>query len=423
MHGAGLRLQNTPPLSVPMRYFLTAPLFAVAAGAVVLCFPAPVFTNRWSPPVIMITHLLTLGFMSMIMFGALSQMIPVLGGRAIARARLVAAVTHTTLTLGAIGLVAALGIQIRLLPAAVALLGSGILVFVYAAGRALLRTPARNASVNAMRFALAALLVTLCLGLALGLSRAGLAPLERHLALVDVHLLWGLVGWVAVLIIGVAYQVVPMFQITPEYPRPIRRALVSSLALALVLASAGALNTRLAVLVPVSAALVGLALAVFAAATLHLQQHRRRKVPDVTLAYWRFAMGLLVLVLVLAAGRALRISALAGPQVPLLIAALAMVGVIQSVMIGMLYKIVPFLVWLHLQTRGVRWMTMKKVLSDAAAFRQFRMHVAAVVLLILSAAWRDLVYAAAFVYIAANLQLEWMLLQALRRYTAKLLDR
>src|SRR5512139_3507256 len=100
-----LSLAQTPPLSVPLRYLLTAPLFAAAAGVVVMLFP-DVFMSRWTPAALAATHLLTLGFLAMTMFGALQQLLPVLAGSTIPRASLFSAVIHLALTSGTLLLTA-----------------------------------------------------------------------------------------------------------------------------------------------------------------------------------------------------------------------------------------------------------------------------------------------------------------------------
>src|SRR5512139_3650333 len=100
-----LSLSQAPPLSVPVRYFLTAPLFAAAAGLVVLLFPEALL-SRWTPATLAATHLLTLGFLAMTMFGALQQLLPVLTGSTIPRPRLFSAVIHLALTSGTLLLTA-----------------------------------------------------------------------------------------------------------------------------------------------------------------------------------------------------------------------------------------------------------------------------------------------------------------------------
>ena len=74
----GLSTDQAPPLSVPIRFFLTAPLFGVLAGFLIFFSDVNVLMNRFSLESIVITHLLTIGFLGFIMLGSLTQMLPVL---------------------------------------------------------------------------------------------------------------------------------------------------------------------------------------------------------------------------------------------------------------------------------------------------------------------------------------------------------
>ena len=92
---------------------------------------------------------------------------------------------------------------------------------------------------RAMRLAALMLAATVLLGLALLSNHAFGWWLQARETLADLHLTWGLLGWVGILVVGVAYQVVPMFQLTPAYPARLTRWLAPLLfGLLLVLAPA-----------------------------------------------------------------------------------------------------------------------------------------------------------------------------------------
>ena len=214
---AGLSLEQAPPLSAPLRFFLTAPLFAFLAALLLLFSGPAALASRWSPALLAITHLLTLGFITMSMMAALLQMLPVLAGAPAKQPRLVAWLVHVPLSAGTLLLASGLatGWKTGML-ASLPLLASAVLTFILVAAYSLARTAARNATISAMRLALGALAVTALLGVTLVVILTGHAVLPA-LKLTGLHAAWGLLGWVGVLIIGVAYQVVPMFQMTPAY--------------------------------------------------------------------------------------------------------------------------------------------------------------------------------------------------------------
>ena len=105
MRMTGLSLESMPPLSTPLRFFLTAPWFGVLAGILLLTNGEAIHSSRWSMEMLGFTHLLTLGVMMMIMTGALFQFIPVITGYSIPYTRQISPIIHITLTIGTLILV------------------------------------------------------------------------------------------------------------------------------------------------------------------------------------------------------------------------------------------------------------------------------------------------------------------------------
>ncbi len=415
MNYTALSLNQTPPLSVPLPYFLAAPLFA-AVAAMGLLFAGPEFlASRWTPGMLALTHLLTVGFLGTTMLGAMQQLVPVLVGVPLPSQRAVAYLLFPLWIAGACLLILGMG---RATPVMVqsggALLALAVGVFVLLVGYSLWRSSSRHATVRSMALAIAALAVTVSLALYLILSFSGQLPLAHPLT--GLHIGWGSIGWVFILLAGVAYQVVPMFQITPEYPLTLRKWLAPAVWGILVLWS---LQGFFAPLIH-SAWLLAAGLVVFALQTLRLQARRRRKLADVTLDFWRLAMVSLTLsVLVWAFGQ--RFS---GIPVELLVGLLFFVGFALSAVNGMLYKIVPFLIWLHLNNRlqqAGQWQgkvpNMKQVVPERHARWQFRLHVSAQFLLIAGLVIPVVpIQAGAALWLLSSLALGWNLTGALRLY-------
>jgi hypothetical protein len=55
-----LSLDDTPALSVPLRFLLAAPWFGAAAGALLLWQGSAALATRWVPGTVALTHLMTL---------------------------------------------------------------------------------------------------------------------------------------------------------------------------------------------------------------------------------------------------------------------------------------------------------------------------------------------------------------------------
>lgn len=418
----GLSFSQAPPILVPFRFFLSAPLFALLAALLALWFGPSLLESRWQPSVLALTHLMTLGFLGMAMVGAMMQLLPVVAGSPVARPVGVARAVHLLLIPGVLllagGFLLGMPLPMRL---AMVLLGAGFMIFIAAAGLSLWRSPSGNPTMIGMRFALAGLLVAVILGLILASNYGWDWWLTRRVQVTNLHATWGLLGWVGLLVTGVSYQVVPMFQLTPSYPKPLTRWLTAALFALLLLWSAAQLLPeavqKQAMLAVGSAAAI--CFMVFAVVTLRLQLQRRRKQSDVTLLFWRFGMACLLLALILGfAGQVM--PAWAGVQkINFMMAFLFIAGFAISVVNGMLYKIVPFLIWFHLQSllMGVAKVpNMKLILPEAGMRRQMWLHFSAVPALALSALWPPLIYLAALLFGTSMILLEVNLLYAFRIY-------
>lgn len=391
LNTANLSLEQAPPISIPLRYFLTAPFFGIAAALLVVWFGPEMFSSRWSAQTLALTHLLTLGFLALVMCGALLQMLPVLAGIPVPRVVLVGGLAHVLISIGTLGLASGflLGSQFWF-KFAVIVLGVGFSIYITAVVVALWRVKTVNATVTGMRMALLSLIVTLMLGVILASTLAGWSTRSSPLLYTDIHLVWGILGWIALLLIGVSFQVVPMFQVTPEYPKWMRRWLPRSLLIGLSIwtvlyATAvkygAAQSWSIAWLVILLAGYI-----IFAIITLRLQQRRQRKIVDVTLMFWRVGViGIPVSFMVWISGR-LFSDLTTVVDLDLLLGVCILFGSAIPLMNGMLYKIVPFLSWFHLQNRQMATMcmsvkipNMKQFLPDKLSKRQFWIYLMALV--------------------------------------------
>ncbi|MCX7897737.1 MAG: hypothetical protein N2441_07680 [Rhodocyclaceae bacterium] len=411
-----LSFEQAPPWSAPMRFFLTAPWFGVVAG-VLLCWAGPgALQSRWMPETLALVHLFVLGFMLQTMAGALMQFVPVAIGGNIWRPLWVANVVHPAAALGALALVFAFLTQAAAgyLIAALLLAPTG-LAFALVVLVALFRTALQTPTLWSLRLALAALMITAFLGatLALGLGLGWELP---YLELTDVHASWGLGGWALVLLVGVSFYVVPMFQLTPAYPAWFARVFPWAFSLVLVFATAA---LRAAPLVAEWVRAIALLLAAgYAMVTLRLQAQRRRRQVDATFLFFRTAM---LSLLALALGGILEAMSVFAdePKVAVFLGVFAIHGVFVSAIEGMLYKIAPFMSWLHLQRLcrfGMMPPTMNQLLEESSMRRQLYAHWAALAFLAAAIFWPALAQTAG---LALALECAWLganLIQVARRY-------
>jgi len=411
-----LSFDQAPPLSVPFRFFLAAPVFGVLAG-VLLAFRAPdVLASRWSMAALALTHLLTAGLMLQAMTGALLQFVPVAAGGNVWRPRLTAALVQVLLVGGVLMLCVGFlqanpvwfHVAVPLFLAGVGFLATVILI-------ALWRSPGTGATLAALRLAVLGLVITILLGslLAEGLSRGLALP---YFALTNLHLGWGLGVWALALLAGVSYYVVPMFQLTRAYPRWLSRTLVPGLFL---IAAGWSFALWLLLTVAVWQSLLLLAGILFAVTTLSLQYRRRRRVPDVTLTLFRFAMSTLIVVALLGLVMVWVADASDTPWVTSLFGVLALAGVFVSAITGMLYKIVPFACWLHLQRLAlprIKLPNMNQMIPLRTMTGQARAHIVSVTVICVGVSNPLIAATGGALFALASAWLGWNLLTALRSY-------
>lgn len=418
-----LSFDNAPALSVPLRFFLNAPVFALLAGVLLLWAGPQALESRWTPYTLALTHLLTLGILASVMVGALMQILPVATGIGVLAPRLTSCLVHALLTLGTLTLAAAFLLSYPLLfKLALYMLVSAFawLLIAWAGAfwrhRKLVAKDTREILL-ATRLALVSLLATVVLG---GLLAAGFTwalPLPMTL-LTNVHATWGLAGWVGLLVMGISYQVIPIFQATELYPRLITRWLASLIFILLVLWTAGALQypgidhavTRTIVMLLLAA------YAVFACATFYLLWTRKRPKADATTLFWRMAM-----VSLAGCAPVWLLQLATGADYSVLLGVLFIAGFAWSAVNGMLYKILPFLLWYHSQKDlaiALRIVPkVKNIIPDAMASKQFWAHLPALLFLAAASLWPTLfthVAAAAFTVSAA--WLGWNMMNALGLY-------
>lgn len=374
----------SPAPAVPLRFLLTAPWFALLAAVLVLWTGEQAFASRWASATLGATHLLTLGYLSMAMAGSMLQLIAVVAGAPVTPSRLAAAACWGALALGALLLSGALWANLvyLFLPSALLLCSAFALLLATIAGPLARRpVPGAQPMVRGMRFAVGGLLATLALGLALAMHFGGHAALPI-LELVDLHAAWGLLGWVAMLVVGVSFQVIPMFQSSATYPSLVTRAAPWLLCASVLAWSAVrwfAPESAVPAAIPAAAVLAG-----FAALSAWLLARTKRKQADATTLYWRLSLASLC-------ASALLYFAPGSDTGALITGIVFMAGFAMGVVNGMLYKIVPFLLWYHMQQdpRAARGQVppVRTILPDERGRRQFWWHAAALAALAGAVYW------------------------------------
>lgn len=370
----GLRLEQAPPLSIPVSFFLVAPAALSVAGAVLVWSGAPLLATRFAGATAALVHLGTLGVLAAVMLGALYQMIPVVAGAPVPAVRMAHAV-HAALVAGGGSLVFGLFVGSRpALLAGAGLLTAAFVGFLLPISIALVRAPTRSTTVSGMRLAVASLYVLLTLGVLMALSRGSGAAAPRYSGWMAAHIGVGFCVWIGGLIAAVSFQVVPMFYLTASLSRWLQRTLVglvaATLGLVLVLAVLGSDPSSVALAAAPAAASVWV---VHPLATLVLIRRRRRRRSDPSLWFWNTGLGAALACLPLG------LAAAYGEDFrwPVLFGWVVLFGWAIMIVHGMLTRIVPFLVWFHRFSHRVGKEpvpSMRQLLPEAHAKLGFGLH-------------------------------------------------
>lgn len=336
---------RAPSVALPLRFILVG-IAALVTGCVWLVLrPDLLATYHYNQYVIAATHLFVLGWICSVVMGAMYQLVPVALETRLYSERL--ARWHFALhVIGFVGMVAMFQVWN---PKQVGHFGSvmatGVGLFVYNLVRTLRRIPRWNVVAAGIASALAWLSLTILAGLFLAAAKCwSFSPFEP-LAQMHAHAHLGGLGFFVMMIVAVSYKLVPMFTLG-EVQSP-RRAGWS-----LALLNAGLAGTFVAILLSspwkaVFALVVVAGLVVYGWEITAMLRSRKRRVLDWGMKYFLTAIALLAPVSVLGV-------ALAWPGMPLtalttqlenVYGFLAFIGVITFAIVGMLYKILPFLVW------------------------------------------------------------------------------
>jgi len=389
-----LSLDQAPPLEIPATFFLTAPFAVMAVGVLLLRTNASAFQSNWLPLVLGLTHLGTLGFLTMVMMGALYQMTPVVAGAPVPFIRL-AHLVHVLLCVGVVRLVLSLtGLWEGFIFGSFVLVALATLFFFATVGFAVIKTKTRGETVTGMHLALFSLLLMMLLGLAMARGFFdGVFPGSRGYW-VQVHLSTALLGWVGGLITAVSWQVVPMFYLTTPISHLRKKTVFVLTTLGVILplivlllnqtplARAGDWN-------PAHAAALGALPAVLGVWLLHPcfiflnLRNRRRKRLDASLLFWQAGLCIAPVTAVLAG-----IACFAqDPRWVFLFGWLAIWGWAGLIIHGMLSRILPFLVWFHRFSPYIGRIpvpAMRKMLPDARTKLGLGFHIASLLLGVLA---------------------------------------
>lgn len=408
MFNQGLSLDQAPPASVPFKFFLTAPCFGILLGLVFFFYPLESITDQYSPVAVAAVHLFTLGMLAMIIFGSMQQMMPVLAGTPIKKPLLFANVVHTTLTLGTLFFSGSFLFSNKImLMIGASFLAIAFFTFFITAIYLLFKVKYLTSTVNAMKIFAATGLVTALIGLYLSGSYISGNIGSLHFNFVNTHAAFGLFGFGVVLIMGVAFQVIPMFYVALDFPKYIQNK-IPIFVLALIIAIG--LFSFLDLDIYALKLILSIMFILFSIYGLNSLNHRRRPVFDVTLWFWKLSLYMFI---------AAMLNWVFIPQDNMFtIAIIFGFGFLYSLLQGMMYKIIPFLAWFHLSSSGHMLIpTMREMISEDLIKIHFFIYVSSLFFFIIAGFLSNVfLYIGALMFIVSNILLIINCTIAVRKY-------
>ena len=334
---------GAPSPTLPLRFLAAAALAYVLATLGVIALAPELAGHYYHPRLLALTHLVTLGWITVSIMGASYQLIPIVLSQPVWSER-IARWQFWILAASIAGMVAhfAIGTWPGLAGAAL-LLVVGIALHLVNMAMTLRGVRRWTFIARAVVLGYTGLALTALFGLTLAANHLHPFLPGAFFSTLHAHIHLALLGWVAPLVFGVTARVYPMFLLAPEPGEGIGRAQFWGLAAGVPVLVTGLL-TAPALILPGAIAVAG-AIAAHVVAVIGMARRRRRPALDWGLRFTLTAVGFLVPAVALGLGFALGV--LEGARLALAYAVLALGGWVSLTIAGMMLKIVPFLVWFH----------------------------------------------------------------------------
>jgi hypothetical protein len=290
-----------------------------------------------------VTHCFTLGWLTMTIFGALYQLLPVALGTAI-RSERVGHVSFWTFAPGVAIFAAGIATSSRLLRnVGLVLITIGIVCLVANVARSLMHAKSRDVTWTAIAAGLAMLLLTVGIGAILAHNIRTNALGEARVRVLTTHLHVALIGWVLVMIVGISHRLLPMFLLAHNADTRWTRRALGCLVLGVAILGAGLPNGT-ALYIWTGLVLVEAGIACFLTQSWRFYKARLRPRLDAGLHH----VGLALLFLTISAGLApfVLVAGVMHRRLATLYIAVGLLGGLALYVVGQFYKIVPFLVWI-----------------------------------------------------------------------------
>ena len=326
-----------PPFKLIAPYFIVGAFFYLLSAMLLFFFDISniSYTNLG---VVGWVHIYLLGFVMMIIFGAMAQLVPVVLEVGHYRVS-VYYVIYPLLLVGTLLMAIGFVFSSQLLPYGGSIVLLSMMIFVFETFMTLLKVKEFNFVMKSVVVSNSFLFIGTIIGIIMAFGFAGIIGVDI-VSLLKAHVYLVIGGYISITIMGLSLILIPMFSLSHNFDsKPVEYALylMSSAVISVVIASLFELNFLLG---------LGYLMAIISMVSYFYQTYiifvtRARKEHDI------YAKSLYVSYISLIISLVLGVIYLFGCSKPALIASAwtMFIGFFGFLIIGHLYKIVPFLVW------------------------------------------------------------------------------
>lgn len=330
---------------LPLQFLLTG-IVTLLLGVLLLTLnPDVLATYHYNQHVIALTHLFNLGWITSVIMGATYQLVPVALETKLYSERL-ARWQFAVHLIGFAGMVWMFWVwDMKLVGVFGTVFGVGVILFVCNLGLTLARAPRRSVTWLGIVSALTWLSLTVSAGLYLAAAKCWDIGRFDAIARMHAHAHLGVVGFFLTMIVGVSYKLIPMFALAE-----IRSEARARWSLRLINGGLAALFCAILTqsrCKPICALVVAAGLALYGMEMRASLRARKRGALDWGIRYFLTALSLLIplsLLGLVLSWPSLKLNVSTG-QWENVYGFLAIMGVVTLALLGMLYKILPFLIW------------------------------------------------------------------------------
>jgi len=368
--------KNAPSPSVVVPHFVFGGIVWLLVTVLIFSSPQAFTQHYFNPMLLSITHLVVLGWISMVIFGALYQLLSVIMEVKLYSEKL-AFISFGLLGIGTLLLAISfwnfwLGIPMRM---AAVLLLLAVLFFAVNVFRTGNKSPKKSIEKRCIQTAVVWLLFTVIAGFVLVVNLAQPFISTPHLALLKLHAHMGIIGWFMLLIMGVSSRLFPMFMVSHQpNTQKLRNAyfLINTGLIIAVFCLFFQWNTGLIV----SVVVVVLGIIYFLSFMLEVYRKRLKKRLDIGMKQSVFSLVVLLLPIAIIAVLNASITSTQSITSPMAIVygSSLLIGFITSLILGQTYKTLPFIIWLKVYRKRVGKEKIpfpKELYSDKVAHLQF----------------------------------------------------